>query len=252
MKSSLKSLFIIGAMITANPAYAELATPERPIIDWETTINHFQVDSDKFLGQRLSVSCPQHPGSETQPDLFGTDTYPSDSPICKAAQHAGMITESGGDVTLQVMPSPLSYESSERNEVSSGNRPKTDRAIAFVQPPAPGLESVRNEHIPRIDWDTKFTRTGLANRDLIGQSFTFECPAASQEMRSRRVVGTDRYAFDSMICRSAVHAGQIGLDGGSVTLRMEDGSKNLLGSTRHGIETQNGASVVRTIVFVND
>lgn len=102
-----------------------------------------------------------------------------------------------------------------------------------------------------IDWDTKFTRTGLANRKLIGHEFRFYCPPAPSRMTPRRVYGTDVYRFDVWICRAAVHAGKIDLNGGNVTLKMLEGNVKLRGSTRNGITSKNGSSGVRSTVFVN-
>ncbi len=102
-----------------------------------------------------------------------------------------------------------------------------------------------------VDWDTKFTSTGLANRKLLGHHFKFYCPPAPSRLTPRHFKGTDRYAFHTLICRAGVHAGRISLDGGNVTLRMEDGNMKLTGSTRNGFTTKSGYSGVRTLVFVN-
>lgn len=250
MKTKFNALFLSCALIGAGSAYADMADSVAPRVDWETTINHFQIDSDKFIGQRLSVECPEWAQADEETTIFGTDLYSSDSSICAAALHAGAITDTGGLATLQVMPSPEGYSGAIQNGVSSQSRPETDRAIAFVPASDGKLDAVRIEYMPRIDWDMKFTRTGLANRDLVGQEFTFHCSEAPGNMRARRVVGTDRYAFDSMICRAAVHAGQLSMSGGPVTLRMEPGSKDLIGSKRNGVETASGSSTVRTLTFV--
>lgn len=248
----IKTVLVASAIAMSYPAHADLAAPQPPTIDWDTTINHFQVDDEKFVGQRLRVSCPELTVRDTPGAVFGTDLYASDSSICAAALHAGAVSEVGGKATLQIMPGTVTYRGEDRHGVSSLDRPETARAIAFVPSMGTEIAAAQSTYAPRIDWDTKFTRTGLANRDLLGQTFTFKCPAAPADMRPRRVVGTDRYAFDSMICRSAVHAGQIDLAGGFVTLRMDPGSKDLIGSTRNGIETKDGGSVVRTIMFVEE
>ena len=250
MKTIMKALLFTCALIGAGSGHAHVAELETPRIGWATTIDHFQIDSDNFIGQRLSVDCPEWAAADDAAVIYGTDLYSSDSSICISAKHAGVITETGGHATLQLLPSPEAYQSLVQNGVSSQSRPATDRAIAFVKASDGGLDAVRDEYAPRIDWNTKFTRTGLANRDLVGQHFTFHCPQAPADMRARRVVGTDRYAFDSMICRAAVHAGQLSLSGGPVTLRMEPGVNDLIGSKRNGIETKNGSSVVRTVTFV--
>lgn len=252
MKTALIALALGCAALDAGNAAADVAESTVPEVEWNTSINHFQIDNDKYVGQQLTVVCPPRTVRDTDDAIFGTDIYTSDSPICVSAAHAGAINTDGGAVTLQVMPGTDGYAGSIRNGVTSSDRPATDRAIAFVPDATGEADTVRDAYMPRIDWDTKFTRTGLANRDLIGQDFAFLCPAAPADMRARRVVGTDRYAFDSMICRAAVHDGQISLAGGPVVLRMEQGSADLVGSTRNGIETKNGSSTVRTVVFVTE
>ncbi len=250
MKTTLSALTLVGVIFGTGAAAADVSKAPLPEVEWNTSINHFQIDKDKYIGQRLSVICPPRAVTDTDDAIFGTDTYTSDSPICVSAVHAGAIEITGGVVTLQVMPGAENYLGTFRNGMTSSDRPATDRAVAFLPGSSGVIEQIHDEYLPRIDWDTKFTRTGLANRDLVGQEFAFLCPPARPDMRARRVVGTDRYAFDSMICRAAVHAGQITLEGGPVLLRMEPGSSDLHGSTRHGIETANGQSSVRTITFV--
>ena len=79
------------------PTNRERITPE---IRWETGIKKFQFDAEKFVGQRLTVKCPPLPANQSLSGLCGTDSYPSDSSICVAALHAGIITRDGGTVTL--------------------------------------------------------------------------------------------------------------------------------------------------------
>lgn len=108
-----------------------------------------------------------------------------------------------------------------------------------------------NPRAHHLDWDTKFTATGLADRKLVGHDFLFYCPPAPSKLVPRRLIGTDRYAFHSVVCRVAVHAGRIDLNGGNVTVRMLEGNMRLTGSSRNGFTTKDGSSGIRTIVFVN-
>lgn len=236
-----------AAIAICSHSVARAAVPE---VEWDTTINHFQIDSDKFVGQRLSVRCaPRHVRTESE-KVYGSDVYTTDSPICFAALHAGVISSDGGTVTAQVIPGAKAYNGSIRNGVTSESRPETQRAIVFVAGGNKAADAIRSEYQQRLDWDTKFTRTGLANRELVGQQFAFYCPRAPEDMRPRRVVGTDSYAFDSMICRAAVHAGAITTDGGPVIVQMNDREPELVGSIRNGIESSNGSSGVRSLTFV--
>ena len=228
-----------------------LALAQYPLIEWTTALHPYHVDKDEFIGQRLLVVCPKRTQAAVLPAIHGTNSHPSDSAICVAALHAGVITEAGGPVTLQLNPGADAYVGSERNGVLTTDFGATERSIAIVNGPSLVLDKIRRDFAPRINWDTKFTRTGLANRNLVGQYFTFHCSAASGNPVPRRVYGTDRYAFSSLICLSAVHAGQLTFAGGFVTLRMHADMEKLEGSIRHGIESRGGGGGARSLSFVS-
>ena len=241
------------ASIAAQATAARPASAPVPEVDWETSINHFQYDDEKFIGQRLTVACPELTARDTLPDIYGTDIYPSKTPVCVAARHAGRIDAAGGTVTVQLNPGAGEYVGSARNGVASADLPATKRSIVFVDGPGiEGTDATRLSYLPRLKWDTKFTATGLANRKLVGQQFTFKCPRAPEDMRPRRLVGTDSYAFHSMVCRAAVHAGSITTEGGLVTVRMDPGTRKLVGSIRNGIESSDGSGGHTTLSFVAD
>ncbi len=145
-----------------------------------------------------------------------------------------------------------------RNEIrdaasgSGGGAQGTATATPYRTDAQPRAATLEHPHpdAHHLTWDTKFTATGLADRKLIGHHFRFYCPPAPQRLTPRALFGTDRYAFHSVVCRVAVHAGEITLSGGNVTVRMEDGNMRLTGSTRNGMTTKTGSSGIRTLVFV--
>ncbi|MCA9185623.1 MAG: LCCL domain-containing protein [Pirellulaceae bacterium] len=224
-----------------------------PTIAWDTTLRQFQFDADKFLGQRLTVKCPAMPAGQSLDGLFGTDRYPSDSVICVAAMHAGKIDSRGGIVTVQLNPGEKAYGGSSRNGVQSRDRPETRRSIAFVDESAvAAVDTDRAALLPEITWETKFTSTGFAYRDFIGQRFSFRCPPAPQDLKGRIIYGTDAYDFASLICPAAVHAGKLTTAGGIVTVQIDAGVPKLDGSIRNGFETRSKGKVDRSISFVAD
>ncbi|WP_109354134.1 LCCL domain-containing protein [Sphingorhabdus sp. EL138] len=135
-------------------------------------------------------------------------------------------------------------------DIGSANRSGGEAEVAAAGGKR-GLGEAPASDAHHVDWDTKFTATGLADRHKTGHSFKFYCPPAPDRLTPRRFSGIDRYAFHTLICRAAVHAGKIDFGGGNVTLRMEAGSVKLKGSTRNGITTKPGSSGIRTLVFVN-
>ena len=239
--------------VTAANAGATGDATAVPRIEWKVTLNKFQFDSDKFIGQRFSAKCMPATKKDLKGTVYGTDVYPSNNSICLAAMHAGKITQDGGVVTVQLNPGASEYKGSKRNGVETSSLPATPRSIVFVDGAnAAAADQERQSHIPRIKWDTKFTATGFAHRHLIGQRFTFKCPSAPSRMKPRRIVGTDKYAFHSIVCRAAVHAGKITKDGGMVSVQIDPAHKGkLVGSIRNGVESKGGSGGIRTIIFVD-
>ncbi|MEM1433510.1 MAG: LCCL domain-containing protein [Pseudomonadota bacterium] len=232
------------------PVFADANQPQPMQLEWNTVLNHFQVDNDKFVGQRFFFECPEFTVRDADTEIFGSGRYASDSAICVAAVHAGEIDRAGGTVTVQLNPGLPEYVGSEAHDVRSKAFPQTARSYEFVRSTAVDpLNPVQADYLPRLKWDTKFTATGLANRNLVGQRFAFVCPRAPGNLRYRRITGTDRYAFSSIVCQAAVHAGRITKEGGTVLVQLEEGTAKLNGSTRCGIESYSGSGGARTLTF---
>ncbi len=241
-----------GTTAQAAPAADRYAGRNLPELGWNDTLKRYHFDDDKFIGQRFSATCPPRNIRDKNDDLYGSDVYPSDNPICVAALHAGKITAAdGGPFTLQVNPGLEAYTGSSRNEVESANLPGTKRSMVFLDAAdTAGADEVRAPYIPRVKWDMKFTKSGFAYKKLRGQRFTFNCPAAPNG-RLRTVTGTDSYTLNAVICVAAVHAGKITKDGGLVHIQMDEGKKKLVGSIRNEIESSNGSGSSGTVSYVD-
>lgn len=225
---TLVALGLSLSTLAFTPAMTEVDGRSIPKIEWTTTLEKFQMDHDKFLGQRFTAMCPK----TSQKSKGGDDktaAYARTYAICQAGLQSGAIDGKGGLVTVQLNSDGISV-------VGKSDADATDKMY--------------REHVQGINWDTKFTKTGFGYKQLIGQRFTFDCPAAPSKLQSRRVVGTDSYEFKTMICRAAVHAGKLTMDGGLVTVQMNPGTKKLVGSTRNGIETKDGNSGLSALTFV--
>lgn len=239
----------LALAVWPNAGVAE-GRPTPPVIEWDDAISKFQADADKFIGQRITFTCPYRaPGTPLEP-LYGTGGYPSEAPLCVAAAHAGLVTAEGGTVTVQLNPGVDAYLGSAENGITSGDLPATPRSIMFVTGETAAVANeIRAPHLPRLEWDKRFTHTGLANRDLVGQRFAFICPPAPSPLPVGRVQGTDTYAFATPVCLAALHAGAVTPAGGPVVVEMGPGNVKLQGSTRNGIESKSGSSGIRSITF---
>lgn len=237
---TLLALSLSLSTLAFTPVMTDVDGRAIPEIEWKTTLKKFGLDKDKFLGQRFTAMC-----SKTSKKA-GDDkvaVYSSAHSICEAGLLAGAIDSKGGLVTVQVNPG---------SEIHTGN-PKltTARTLSVVgHANAEAADKVYRDHIQRIKWDSKFTKSIGASKHLIGQQFTFECPAAPTSLPPRRITGTDLYAFNSMTCIAALHAGVLTKDGGLVTVQMNPGNAKLVGSVRDGQESFDGRSGLSALSFV--
>jgi len=181
-------------------------------------------------GETITLACP--PGGEPH-SVWGSDIYTSDSSICTAAVHSGLITfQQGGAVTFEVRPGRSIYGTSERNGVTSSAYGKWPQSFVFKTPDTEALVRAADEATPVL-WNTS---PGMASFE-VGKTVKFSCPAGGAG-KEGTVWGTDTYTLDSSICTAAVHAGKIQLDsGGTVTIEMRPGEASYQGSVRNGIKT---------------
>ena len=176
----------------------------------------------------MTLACS--PGGEPH-SVWGSDIYTSDSSICTAAVHSGLISfQQGGTVTIELRPGRSIYGCSERNGVTSSCYGSWGQSFVFKTPNTESLVRAAEEATP-VMWNTS---AGMVNFQ-VGKTLKFRCPAGGKEST---VWGTDVYTLDSSICTAAVHAGKIQLEsGGPVTIDMRPGESSYKGSTRNGIKT---------------
>ena len=221
-------------------------------LDRGTSLHHFQVDKEKYVGQRFEFDCPATTVRDQPIKLYGSGDYPASSALCVAALHAGVVGKEGGPIIVQLNPGRSAYEGSLSNGVESATLTGgTQLSIAFLSNATRGrLDAIQDEWKPRLKWDDKFSQTGLANIRLTGQRFAFDCPDAPAKLAGRRVYGTDSYPLNSYVCLAAVHAGQISKAGGAVLVQMDPALEGkFVGSSRNGIESKDGPKSPRSITF---
>jgi hypothetical protein len=140
-------------------------------IDWSTTAEGIAGP----LSRPVPLICP--PGGRPA-RTWGTDVYSTDSSICTAAVHAGLIGFEGGPITLQISEGGDAYVGSTRNQVTSASYGRwptsfrfgdTLRAIDRPVERAP-RQPVRSED--RILNVVGFTAVGAAPRIIDVSAFT--------------------------------------------------------------------------------
>ena len=76
------------------------------------------IKSLKIMDTSFSVICPANCKGGA---LWGTDMYTTDSSLCRAAAHAGIISTEGGLVNVEIKEGLKSYTGSERNGIKSNS-----------------------------------------------------------------------------------------------------------------------------------
>lgn len=221
-----------GFVNVHGPAAAAAMASSAASIEWTTTVT----DKRGQNGSRFTFTCPSgNPGSVR---VWGTDTYTDDSSVCGAAVHAGVLSASGGTVTVEIVGGQSSYASSTRNGVTSTQygewsgsfRVVGSKAAAPPQAPPPPAAAPATS----IGWTDSATNLRGQN----GSRFRFQCPAGDPS-GGRAVWGTGVYTDDSGICAAAVHAGAISRSGGTVTIEILAGQSSYTASSQNGVSTSN-------------
>jgi len=189
-------------------------------------------------GKPFTLTCS--PGG-TAHSVWGSDIYTTDSSICTAAVHSGLITfQQGGTVTVELRPGRPVYGASERNGVTTSAYGPWQSSFVFKAPNTDAVWREADEQTAVL-WNTSATMVGGENA-----TWKFKCPPNG---KASSVWGTDIYTLDSSICTAAVHAGKITLEsGGSVTIEVRQGESSYKGSTRNGIKTNDYGAYGRSFV----
>jgi hypothetical protein len=176
--------------------------------------------------------------------VWGSGIYTTDSSICTAAVHSGLITyEHGGTVTIELRPGRPIYGASERNGVTSSPYGAFHRSFVFPSTKESEQKEAVPDDVTLILWNTPGTILAYE----AGKTHKFKCPAKGKE---GAVWGTDVYTADSSICPAAVHAGQMNLEnGGTVTIEFRPGQASYQGTTRNGVKTNEYGAYAHSFVF---
>lgn len=100
-------------------------------IPWNTNADALGIASD--VGQVHSYVCPAYDGVTTL-TAWGTGYYSSDSSICAAALHAGLLNaQVGGPVRVQVLGQQANFTGTQANGVNSSSYGAWPRSYTFAQ-----------------------------------------------------------------------------------------------------------------------
>jgi hypothetical protein len=79
-------------------------------------------------GTKYTIECPQ---LCTSGSVWGSETYTSDSKVCKAAIHSGVLKPAGGKAKVIIKGGEKSYKGSQKNGISSADYGAWTRSFEF-------------------------------------------------------------------------------------------------------------------------
>jgi hypothetical protein len=218
-------LLALVLLLFGGPLRAQQAAPADSIaLGWTTTLDQLQAPA------AFVAVCPSEGGAEA--NIWGTGTYTSDSAICLAALHAGVLTREGDEAfVVEVVDGLPAYTGSTRNGIASLSYPAWPRSFRFPGAPTAATAPA----VADYDYDGDWYTTPRQVQAPVGARVRFECSAGGQ---GGNVWGTDVYTDDSSICEAGVHAGMITrADGGVVHFEMLGPQTSFSGTERHGVSS---------------
>jgi hypothetical protein len=176
--------------------------------------------------------------------VWGSGPYTSDSSICSAAVHAGLLETASrpdgphytGTVTLNRSAGCSTYAPSTANGVTTLSYGSWDSSFFF--PDAGNGECAGS--VAGYD---------ACPASMAGQGDTLTCACSAEATAIGSIWGTGIYTDDSAICKAALHAGVIGAEGGLVTVARAPGEKAYTASVSNGVESLNYGNWQGSLVF---
>jgi hypothetical protein len=218
----VKSSTTSSSVTESNPvsAIVAFAQPSKAIL-WTETASSLIGNIDRDF----TYTCPQN---GTVGNVWGTDFYSSNSSICSAAVHAGIITaRDGGKFQIKIRSGEKFYNGTARNGVTTSRLGEHKGSFIFLNVTG---SSAPSEQTEIIEWNERASQLD----GKLDQDFTYMC--SQNGTVDNNVQGTDIYTTSSSICSAAVHAGIINAkNGGKVKLIISQGEKFYNATKRNGV-----------------
>ena len=128
----IASLAIAIGGVSLQPANAQDYRDEVPEIGWSSKLSSMGLNKADNVGKIYNFYCQPAAKDSLHAPIWGTNIYTVNSGICSTAVHAGMISQSGGTVSVELLPGKEFYTGSSKNTVTSKDHSKTNFSYTFV------------------------------------------------------------------------------------------------------------------------
>ena len=178
-----------------------------------------------------SCACP---AGRSDGSIWGTGLYTSDSDLCTAAKHAGMVGKEGGNIRAVLQPGQGRYPATTQNGITSSEWGSYSESIEFY---LPGQAIV--QRLPGCDYY------------FPSDAAQYACTCAPDDFDGS-LWGSGIYTSDSNLCTAARHAGAVGPGGGDILAVARPGQERYPSTTQNGITSSDWGSYSSSIEFVVD
>jgi hypothetical protein len=212
-------------------------------------INDCPTNATSLRGTNQILRCQCSANASRSGTVWGTNVYTDDSRICRAAVHAGEISNRGGTVWVRTRPGQNSYFGSRRNGVASRNYGRWSGSFDFDRrntggqtpiPPGGNTGGNTGSNVQNCPGNGYGLRT-------VSSSLTCRCTRTG--VSAGQIWGTGRYSERSAICRAAFHAGVVGRNGGVITVYPTGPRVLFRGSTQNGVSSDTAGPDSRSFRF---
>lgn len=203
-----------------------------------------QVDD---LDGKTKCVCPPGKPSGT---VWGDKIYTTDSNICGAAIHAGVIkAKKGGKVTVKGADGCKSYKGTDKHGVTSKSWGPYSKSFYFPKKgdgkcsAGDGDKGKKASSKDKCPSRFKDTEGWAADKDV-----KLKCECSASQI-SGSVYGTNVYTADSSVCAAAAHAGVIDKDGGKVKAKSFKGCGKYKKSEKNKVSTSSWGKYESSFYF---
>ena len=218
----------------AQTTYNTPVQPQSSVIEAGCSFDANKIDGHQ--GTTAMVNCPS--GCAGQGSIYGSNPYTSDTNICNAAIHAGVIGPQGGMVQVQKTPGRPAYRGTTANGLKSYDYGKYRESAELRMPdgsmPVAPPTTVLSQAPIEIEAGCSFRPRQIEGHE--GTTAIVSCPAGCAGQGTP--YGSNPYTNHSNVCNAAIHAGIIGPNGGRVMVQKTPGRPAYRGSTANGIKSR--------------
>lgn len=132
LKLVVTSLAIAFSTTFLQSANAQSLRGEIPEIGWRSRLSSMGLDQAKNIGKTYNFYCQPASKDMLHAPIWGTNIYTINSGICTTAVHSGMISESGGIVSIELLEGQEFYTGSSKNEIISEDHIGTSLSFTFI------------------------------------------------------------------------------------------------------------------------